>query len=152
MEITNPQGGFNLPRSAISDLGITISGASIGNGTFGLSDFNSIWFYSPSRLDFGTELIGQSLSNGCLFGVLYCDTGIPGDDIGNFTLDGATPADPTAFYWFDLTTAGGDGDSIGVVSIKPVPLPSSLTLFGLGLAGMRLIRTKKIRDLKMAYK
>jgi len=150
LETSNPQGGFYLPRSAISDLGITISGASVGNGTFGLSDFNYISFNSPSSLTFGTELIGQSLGNGCFFGVFTIDCA---DKHGDYTLFGATPADPRAVFYFVLATAGGDGDVFGVKSIKPasvVPLPSSLALFGLGLAGMRFIRTKSIQHNKMA--
>jgi len=143
LETRNSQGGFSLPRSAILDLGITISGASSGNGTFNLSDFESISFNSPSSLNFGAELIGQSLANGCFFGVfttISCN-----DNLGDYTLFGATPTAPSAVFFFALATSGGLGDSFSVKSMKPVPLPSSLGLFGLGLAGMGFTRIKNFR-------
>src|SRR5689334_18239877 len=46
----------SLPSPAVSDLQVTISGAAAGNGTFGLSDFGSFAFWTPSTLDFTKEL------------------------------------------------------------------------------------------------
>ena len=61
--IPNPTPGcvtVNLPNPSISALSITVSGASSGNGTFGLAAFKSIiWDTGGVALDFTQELVGQ---------------------------------------------------------------------------------------------
>jgi hypothetical protein len=48
---TGTSGFVSLPDSSIIDLGITIIGASSGNGVFSLVDFYGVSFTTPGPLD-----------------------------------------------------------------------------------------------------
>ena len=135
----NSVSGNHLPDAAITNLGITISGASSGNGTFNLSDFTAITFWAPSPLDLSKQLIGQTLTNGSTYG-----TSSPNG--GDFNLFGnfGTSA-PAGRIFFRLATNGGAGDDMLVTSMMPVPEPaeSALLISGLGLIGFIASRRKK---------
>jgi hypothetical protein len=125
-----------LPSPDVTALSITITGASSGNGTFGLSDFSDITFWSPAPLDLTKQLIGQDLGNGCTYGALGpCGSGLSGD----FNVFNTNPAAPEGFFFFTLETDGGSGDLLAVTSIAPagVPEPAAWTvmLLGLGMVG-----------------
>jgi hypothetical protein len=126
--------------SAVTDLSITVSGASSGNGTFGLSDFSQFVFYAPSTLDYSQELIGQLLTTGYAFGSTP-ETGEGGD----FNLLAASSNAPSENWYFTLITDSGYGDAIQVVSIVAVPEPSNyaMLLAGLGLIGSVSLRRKR---------
>ncbi len=117
---------------AVTDFGMTIAGASSGNGSFGLSDFSWMYFWTPSTLDFTKELIGQPLTNGSTFG----NTG--GGIGGDFNIFASTVGAPSGTWYFTLTTNGGAGDQMLVTSIAPssVPVPAAVWLFGTGIAGL----------------
>ncbi len=134
--------------SAITDLSLTISGASFGNGTFGLSDFSFYVFNAPSQLDYTRELIGQTLGNGCLYGTSDgpCGNGQSGD----FNLFGSSQTSPNGTYYFRLSTFGGAGDSLYITSLNAgaegpadAPEPASLALLGGGLAALAVRARRK---------
>jgi hypothetical protein len=133
-------GALTLPSPSVIDLGVTISGASAGNGSFGIGDFGAVVFETPSALDLSQELIGQLLTNGCTFGTSEgpCGDGLGGD----FNLFGLTPDAPIGVWYFVLETAGGE--AMLVTSMRPagVPVPLTFALLGLGLVGMGLGRRK----------
>lgn len=53
-------GDFFLTFSQFQTLNLTVAGASAGNGTFTLADFNSAIFESSGALNFSTNLAGQA--------------------------------------------------------------------------------------------
>jgi hypothetical protein len=132
-----PNVGFQnwngLPGSGVTDFGVTITGASSGNGTFTLADFSALYFATPSLLDLSTQLIGQSLTNGFTFG----DSGA-GSSGGDFNIFGNNGVAPTGTWYFRLTTNGGSGDNMLVTSMTPsaVPVPAAVWLFGSAMTGL----------------
>lgn len=130
--------------SGFSNFSITIAGALSGNGTFSTAngDFSSvIWNVGESDgpglgiepLDLHTELMGQLGFND--FNVF---NGSFDGDIGG--PDG-NPEAPNGWAPFVLQTGGVDllaggpgsgGDLIELISMSPVPAPSSIAFLGLG--------------------
>lgn len=117
-------------------LGLTVSGAASGNGSFVQSDFQFAYFAAFSPLNYGAELIGQAMSNGFNFGSFGAGYGGPS---GDFNLFQNVVGAPTGTYYFQLTTNGGSGDSLAVTSIRvaSVPEPASwaLMIAGFGMVG-----------------
>ncbi len=131
------QTSIDLPNPAVADLGITITGATSGNGTFGLSDFTGVYFATPSALDLSTELIGQPLENNCTFGSIVdpCGEG----DSGDFNL--ISSSGPNGINFFLL--AAPESELMLVTSMIPIPEPGTLALLGLGFAGLAASRRRK---------
>jgi len=143
-----PNPGFYIGEwagSAFSNFSITVVGALSGNGTYSTAtnDFSEvIWNVGENDgpglggdpidpIDLHTELMGQlSFSDFNVFSSFDGKPAGPGGD----------PTAPTGYSPFVLLTggfnnfAGGpgpDGDLIELISMRPVPAPSSLALLGL---------------------
>ncbi|WP_411827873.1 PEP-CTERM sorting domain-containing protein [Luteolibacter sp. AS25] len=115
IETSTLTGNFHLIGIQYLDsITMTVSGASIGNGTFTKSDFNNFTFSSNNALDFTQELVGQ--------------TGFI-----DFNVHGAPPS-PNGTYNFKLWTNGtSNGDEMELTSLAPVPEPSSAALLAGGV-------------------
>ena len=132
-----PNPGFSIynPLSSIvSGLSLTVSGASAGNGTFGLADFEDMmWNTEGVTLDFNSELVGQSGW---------------GDTVGDFNLktstDGSNAGAPRGVGPRRLGTFVGEGDIMLLTSFAPaaVPEPSRALLGALGVLGLVLRRRR----------
>jgi hypothetical protein len=124
---------FGPFSSIVTDLSLTVSGATSGNGTFGLADFGTGWIWDTGgvTLNLATELVGQ---------------GGWGDANGDFNLFGSTPGSgsPLGTERFELTTNGGAGDKMLLTSFAPaaVPEPSRMLLGALGSLGLLLRRRR----------
>jgi hypothetical protein len=135
-------GDVPIPSPAVTDLGITITGATSGNGTFNLADFGEVAFWAPAPLNLSTELIGQDLGGGCIYGA-------PDGSCGDFNIfnniSGATSGAPYGVFYFSLATNDGQGDTMLVTSMTPrtVPEPPELALLGIGLIGFGVFQRKK---------
>jgi hypothetical protein len=130
----------------VSKLQLTITGAAGGNGIFGLKDFSSISFSSPSPLDFSQQLIGQVLANGCTYGRTSIGDCGPGN-AGDFNLFAGTSGAPNGTDYFQLKIA--TGEVLLITSLIPeaaVPEPTTVTLFGLGLLGFAASRRKSAKS------
>lgn len=117
----------------ITDFSLTITGASVGNGTFGLASiYEWIWVVN-TPLDYTQELVGQTGFedfNWCGFG--GCDTSAP-RGIGPFRIGTNYAGDN-----------GGGSDPLALVSMKvrEVSAPNTLLIVFASLLGL-LIRHKK---------
>ncbi|WP_446810691.1 hypothetical protein ACH50O_03680 [Methylomonas sp. 2BW1-5-20] len=141
----NSIGGFLVPGLEITGLTLTVTGASVGNGSFSLTDYAGfIWDTKGSSLDFSRELVGQSIDGG-EWGKGY-DTG------GDFSLlaNEGSSAPNTSGWYFRLATANGSGDLLKLTSfrpetLQPVPLPSAFWVFasvcGLICGNLRRVRS-----------
>jgi len=138
-QIPNPGSNSNL---IVDDFSVTITGATVGNGTFTLSDFNRFLFQTPpnSPLDFTQELVGQPATPPAL------PFGTPGTfgGAGDFNIFANNPTAPTGTLFFRLTTAGGTGENLTLTSFAPpstpptsVPEPASV----LGLLAVGALST-----------
>ncbi|HSQ81636.1 MAG TPA: hypothetical protein VLU54_10975 [Casimicrobiaceae bacterium] len=131
-----------LPNPAVLDLQVTVSGATAGNGTYGLGSFTGIVFDTGgATLDFSTQLVGQP--------TLTSNWGTPnGGPGGDFNLFGAAPA-PRGVYFFTLGANGGAADPMVLVSMTQAggatPVPAldgrglvllAVLLGGVGLAAL----------------
>jgi hypothetical protein len=141
--LSNP--GFSLD-TPFSDFSITVSGATIGNGTFTSSggDFASIFLDIPGALalDLTMELIGQATTFGP-----WGPAGGNGDfNVFSF----GNPLAPTGVALFTIETAAGlgGGDLLVLTSFRPAvptPEPASITLWGLGAVVITIRARRKRR-------
>jgi hypothetical protein len=106
--IRPPQTTMN---SAVTGLTVTVANAGAGSGTFVLSDFQSLRFYTGSPVDFNTELVGQ---NGGLF-----TTHIAGTFTDDFNIirKSTSPNAPTGNLPSRLLTSSGL--AMDLVSFSP---------------------------------
>ncbi len=138
--INNPgNSNFILPNPAVLDLQVVVSGATAGNGTFGLSDFTSIFLDTGGgTLDFSRQLIGQATANnpfgttdGCALGGPLGNTG---GDFNMFALGGAPR--PTGEWFFTLVANAGAADCMVLTSLSTSTIAAVPTLSEWGLVAL----------------
>lgn len=119
----------------VTALSLTVSGATSGNGTFGLADFDSGWVWDTGgvTLNLATQLVGQG------------GWGNPSGTNGDFNLFSSNPSAPNGYNYFTLSTNHGFGDQMLLTSFAPaaVPEPSRMLLGALGSLGLLLRRRRK---------
>ncbi len=129
-------GAFDTAEALeITDFSLTVTGASNGNGSFRLADFAAFsWNTNGTELDWGVDLAGQSVSGG-IWG---------SSDGGDFGFLASSSSAPTLSSAFRLTTANGAGDTISLVSFRPVPVPGAIWLFGSAFAALFGVNRRRI--------
>jgi hypothetical protein len=120
-------GGFTLPNLAVLALQVTVSGATSGNGTFGLTDFEEIaWCTNGATLDICTELVGQPTRDD------PWGTSSDGEG-GDFNLFSVAPPAPEGMWHFALCADAGQGECMLLTSMlarecvrvhREVPVPA----------------------------
>ena len=150
--------GLPSTNPVFSSLTMTVSGATVGNGTFTLSDFSSAvaWGTDGVTLDFTRQLVGQSTPGGPWGGDWYTGGDCSGCD---FNLFNSNPSAPNGIEPFFMATNGGTGDPLQLYSFEPVsgstcsltefcaatPLPAALPLFVTGLGALGLFGWRRKR-------
>ncbi len=143
--IENPTSGATWlylgEGQAITDLTLTVSNASAGNGTFHLTDFDRIsWDTAGATLNLSQQLVAQTTTGGG-WGTTF--DGSTGDF--NFEANANSLA-PTLAGFFTLATNNDvvNGNLLKLTSVQPVPLPASLWLFGSAIAGFMSWRRSRL--------
>jgi hypothetical protein len=150
--------GLPSTNPVFSSLTMTVSGATVGNGTFTLSDFSSAvaWGTDGVTLDFTRQLVGQSTPGGPWGGDWWAGDDTCGCD---FNLFNSNPSAPNGIEPFFMATNGGTGDPLQLYSFEPVsgstcslaefcaatPLPAALPLFVTGLGALGLFGWRRKR-------
>lgn len=128
--LVNPgANSFFLPDPAVLDLRATVTGAAVGNGTYGIGSFNQVVFDTTATgLDLGRQLVGQPTAGAAW--------GTPDGTSGDFNLFAAAPG-PNGMWFFTLQSNGGAGVEpmvlASMIAAGNVPTLSEWTLIVLSL-------------------
>ena len=97
----------------IQQINLTVTGASSGNGLFQLADFSGYyWDTNGGTLDLTTQLVGQLTPTG--------PWGFnSGSSFGDWNLANESSNAPNGAAAFTLTTDGGSGDAMALISFAP---------------------------------
>jgi hypothetical protein len=135
---------FFLPNPAVLALNVTVSGASAGNGSFGIGSFNEVRFNTGgATLNLSSELVGQATPGG--------SWGTPTPCCGDFNLFGIAPPAPRGVFFFTLGANFGDAESMTLKSmtsstLAPIPALDDAMLLLLALlvaaAGIVILRRR----------
>jgi len=136
---TNPGAFWLSPGIEVTDFSLTVTGASSGNGIFQLADYLAFsWNTAETTLDLGVELVGQPVGIAGDWGATHDGT------TGDFNLIGIeNTLAPIGVLAFQIATNGGNGDTLNLTSMRPVPLPAAFWLFGSALASLGFISRKR---------
>ena len=124
---------------------MTISGATVGNDTYTIDNFEDISFRSSAAFDWTTNLVGQNASLG------NTGWGDPSLDFNfdDFNFDGKGAFDPTGSAAFTLNSSGlgmGGTDMVlksMTVGAIPAPVPEPETYMLLGIASAALAYARR---------
>lgn len=153
---------FNLPDPAVLALSVTVSGATVGNGTFTLDDFCTVYFdTNGATLDFSQQLVDQSTpedpwgtpseGGGGDFNLVNCYDDSEGSGNGApsgvhwFILEPDPEAGPGEDDWMELVSMmqGAAVPAMSSVAIPTLSWHALLLLSGLmGLIGMWVTRRR----------
>lgn len=124
-----------IPGVEIADFTLSVSGASSGNGTFGLTDFDAFLWSTKTpgeSLDLSQELIGQTTTGGPWGSDFGLDS-----NTGDFNLIAALASGaPFTTGSFIMATDEGNGEQMNLISFRPVPIPAAFWMFGSALLGL----------------
>jgi hypothetical protein len=123
-----------LVTADVTGFSITVTGASSGNGTFGLADYDDVFIDQSGPLDFTTQLVGQSNL----------------DDFNFLTNSvGAAAGAPAGSDPETIQTDNRTEDILTLTSFLPAvtaaPEPSPMVAFAigaLGIGGLIVVRRK----------
>jgi hypothetical protein len=108
----------------VVEISLTVSGASSGNGTFGLADFDEYTWRADPAVNLGAELVDQGGFR----------------DWNVFAASGSDA--PTGNIQKHITTAEGGGSELYLTSMVPVAVPEPATLLWVifGIAALQCPR------------
>jgi hypothetical protein len=125
----------SLPMTDLQSLSLTVSGASAGNGVFGLSDFTQfVWWSAGATFDYTQNLVGQPTSSS--------PWGTPNTSSGDFNFFSASPTAPNGSFFFTLAANGGSADAMQLTSLQAIPEPGAAGL--VALAGVAMLALRRI--------
>ena len=132
---------INMQGGAVTDLSMTITGATGGNGTFSTQFFTTWFFDMNSGLDLTKSFIGQTVTSGA-WGPNYIN-GV-NHSVGDFNFMNKFGAAPGPITPFVLATDGGAGDKMLLTALGPaaVPEPSTYILLTIALGAVGFARKK----------
>ncbi len=131
--LTNPGYTMESFGNAFQSITLEVSGSSSSDGTYTEADFYGVMWRTESALDLTEELVGQPA-------ILDAWWGIANSAMNDFNLvsnwTSGSQAAPTSFSAFTLQLLGVYSQEVSLVSFRPVPEPTTLSLLAVGLLSL----------------